>query len=142
MRGIVLDTNLVSEQRQARPDPNVAAWVARQRPDDLFLTATVVGELALGIASLAAGKRRSDMEAWLRTLVEERFAGRILVYDTGAGLAYGRLVAAARARGLDPSVSDAQIAAVAKSNTMAVATRNVRNFEPLGVAVINPWQGG
>jgi toxin FitB len=91
MRGIVLDTNLVSEQRQARPDPNVAAWVARQDPDDLFLTATVVGELALGIASLSAGKRRSDMEAWLRILVEKRFAGRILAYNADAGLAYGRL---------------------------------------------------
>lgn len=142
MRGIVLDTNLVSEQRQARPDPNVAAWVARQVPADLFLTATVVGELALGIASLAAGKRRSDMEAWLRTLVEERFAGRILAYDADAGLAYGRLVAGARARGFSPSISDAQIAAVAKLNTMAVATRNVRDFEPLGVTVINPWEPG
>ena len=82
------------------------------------------------------------MEAWLADLVEEHFAGRVLPYDVEAALAFANLVAAARARGREPKLSDAQIAAVARVHGMAVATRNVRDFEPLGVMVINPWEAG
>lgn len=79
------------------------------------------------------------MEAWLHLLVRERFVGRILPYDGDAGLAYGSIVAIARAQGRSPSISDAQIAAVAILRDMAVATRNVADFEPFGVPVIDPW---
>jgi predicted nucleic acid-binding protein len=142
MNGVVLDTNVVSEPRRPRPDSKVLAWLADQVPESLFLTATVVGELGVGVMTLPSGRRRSSMEAWLADLLEEHFAGRVLSYDVEAALAFASLVAAARARGRQPKLSDAQIAAVATLNNMAVATRNVRDFEPLGVAVINPWEGG
>ncbi|MGH6915277.1 MAG: type II toxin-antitoxin system VapC family toxin [Geminicoccaceae bacterium] len=142
MNGTVLDTNLVSEQRRVRPHSNVVAWFARELPDCLFLTATVVGELAVGIACLPAGKRRSDMEAWLNVLISERFAGRILPFDGDAALTYGGIVARARAQGRSPNISDAQIAAVARLHDMAVATCHIADFEPLGVAIVNPWEAG
>jgi toxin FitB len=142
MRGCILDTNVVSEQRRARPHPNVASWLHDQDPERLFLTATIVGELAVGIACLPSGKRRIELEAWLDTLIRQRFADRILPYDTRAGLSYGELAADARMRGWSPDLSDAQIAAVARVHDMAVATRNIAHFEHLGVAVINPWDAG
>ncbi len=69
-------------------------------------------------------------------------AGRILPYDVKTGLTYGELAAGSRMRGRSPGISDAQIAAVAKVHDMAVATRNVADFEQLGASVINPWAPG
>jgi predicted nucleic acid-binding protein len=138
--GIVLDTNVISEPRRPSPESKVMAWLARQDVDGLYLTATVVGELAHGIAILPRGRRRDGFEAWLFELVRERFAGRILAFDGEAALVFGQILAAARAKGRPTDAGDAQIAAVAQLHDMAVATRDVSGFEPLGVAVINPWE--
>ena len=64
------------------------------------------------------------------------------MFDLTAALIYGKLVAAALARGRPPTVGHAQIAAVAQRNGMAVASRDSRGFESLEVTVIDPWQGG
>ncbi len=142
MNRVILDTNVVSETARPRPSGAVAAWFAAQANEHLFLTATVVGELAFGAAKLPAGRRRAALEAWLQELLRDQFAERVLPYDTEAALLYGTLVAEGRSRGREPRISDTQIAAVAKVHDMAVATRNVADFEPFGVAVINPWDAG
>jgi toxin FitB len=142
VRGIVLDTNVISEPRRPRPEPTVTVWLAGQCFERLYLTATVVGELAHGIAILPPGRRRGAFEAWLLELVHEQFAGRILPFDGDAALLFGQILAAARASGRPADAGDAQIAAVAKLHGMSVATRDIGDFEPLGVAVINPWEGG
>ena len=54
-------------------------------------------ELAVGIERLPPGRRRTDLRRWLEALVQENFAGRILVFDATAALIYGELVAAALA---------------------------------------------
>lgn len=66
----------------------------------------------------------------------------MLPYDAEAALAFAELFAAARGRGREPKLSDAQIVAVAQVNDMVVATRDVGGFKPLGVTVINPWDPG
>jgi predicted nucleic acid-binding protein len=137
--GIVLDTNVISEPRRPSPEPKVLAWLAEQDVECLYLTATVVGELAHGIAILPSGRRRDQFEAWLFELVRERFAGRILPFDGEAALLFGQMLAVARARGRPMDAGDAQIAAVAQLHGMAVATRDADDFEPLSIAVINPW---
>jgi predicted nucleic acid-binding protein len=141
MNGIILDTNVVSEPKRPAPDPKVRSWFAAQDVDRLYLTTTVIAELAVGIERLPSGRRRTDFRRWLEALVREDFAGRILVFDVTAALIYGKLVAAALARGRPPTVGDAQIAAVAQRHGMAVASRDVRDFETLAVPVIDPWHG-
>jgi predicted nucleic acid-binding protein len=118
------------------------AWLARQAVEGLYLTGTVVGELAHGIAILPSGRRRERFEAWLFELVRERFAGRVLPFDGEAALVFGEILAAARAKGRPADAGDAQIAAVAKLRGMTIATRNVADFANLGVAVVNPWEAG
>jgi predicted nucleic acid-binding protein len=140
MIGIILDTNVISEPRRRAPDAKVQAWFAAQSPEGLYLTTTVIGELALGIERLAAGRRRTNLRRWLEALIAEDFAGRILTFDVEAALIYGKLVAGALARGRPPTVGDAQIAAVAQRNRMAVASRDIGDFEALEVPVVNPWQ--
>jgi len=139
--GIVLDTNVISEPKRAAAHPNVAAWYARQSADQLYLTSTVVAELAFGIELLPAGRRRRDLEAWLRERVLSLFEGRILPFDTEDALVHGRLMAAARRGGCPARVGDAEIAAVAIRHGFAIATRNTGDFAAFGVPLLNPWHG-
>jgi predicted nucleic acid-binding protein len=140
MRGIILDTNVVSEPKRPAPDPTVQSWFEAQNVDRLYLTTTVIGELAVGIERLPPGRRRADFRRWLEALISDDFAGRILVFDVAAALIYGRLVATALARGRPPTVGDAQIAAVAQRNQMAVASRDIRGFDSLEVTIVDPWE--
>ena len=143
MTRYVVDTNVISEP--LRPDPSDAAlgWIARQEPDALFLTTTVIGEIAFGIErKRRKGGSCARLDRWLHSIIHEDFAGRILVYDVEAALLYGQLLAAAHASGRQPKVGDVQIAAAARREGMAVATRDARDFEPLGVVVVDPWRSG
>ena len=142
MSGIILDTNVVSEPKRPSPDPKVRAWFESQDAERLYLTTTVIGELAVGIERLPAGRRRTDFRRWLDALITEDFFGRILTFDVEAALIYGKIVADALARGRPPTVGDAQIAAVARRERMAVASRDVRDFETLDVPIIDPGHVG
>lgn len=139
MSGIVLDTNVVSEIRLAVPDAAVEEWFARQPSDSLFLTTTVVGELASSIEALPAGRRRTVLELWFENLLEADFHGRVLDYSVIAARRYGVLVAGAKARGRPPGISDAQIAAVAAVHGMTIATRDTSDFAAFGIPLVNPW---
>jgi predicted nucleic acid-binding protein len=140
--GIVLDTNVLSETTKPRPDLVVRAWFARQDPDRLYLTTTVLCELAEGIERLPIGRKRRELETWLDELVGDEFRGRILGLDVPAARIYGKLVASSYAQGRPPKVGDAQIAAVAFRDGLAVATRDVGDFAAFGVRLIDPWSEG
>lgn len=139
MPGIILDTNVVSEPKQPEPDPDVTAWYGRQTTDQLFLTSTVIAELAFGIESLPAGRRRAEFEAWLRNDVMGAFERRILAFDADDAVLYGRLMAEARRRRRPARVGAAEIAAVAIRHGFAIATRNIDHFDLFDVSLINPW---
>lgn len=138
--GIVLDTNLVSAPKRPAPDAKVVAWYARQPVGSLYLTSTVVAELAFGIELLPRGRRRRGFEAWLSERVLRLFEGRILPFDVEDALLCGRLMAAARRQGRPARVGDAEIAAVAIRHGFALATRNTEDFAGFGVPLLDPWQ--
>ena len=141
MTGIILDTNVISEPKRPTPSSKVVDWFATQNPQDLFITAMVVAELSMGIERMAPDQRKRDMQDWRDRLIYQGFSGRILLMDTEAALIYGQIVAAAFAQGRPPGVADAQIAAIAKANNMAVATRDISDFEAFDIEVIDPWAG-
>lgn len=140
MRGIILDTNLVSETRRKRPDTRVLAWLDAQPPELLFITATVLAELAAGIRTAPDAGLAGKLQLWLGE-ARRLFQGRILPFDEAAALVFGEIVAMARAHGRPPSVGDAQIAAVARRHGLAVATRDAGGFAHLGVEIVDPWGG-
>jgi predicted nucleic acid-binding protein len=70
------------------------------------------------------------------------FAGRILPFDSDAAAAFAEISADRRRAGRPISQFDAQIAAIARSRGAAVATRNIRDFEGCGIALIDPWANG
>ena len=137
---IILDTNVISEPLRQRPHLRVVEWMDQQNVETLYLTAITVGELRYGIAVLPDGKRRTVLRERLETEVLGLFKGRILSYDIAASEAYGVLMARAKGRGLSIGTADGNIAAIAKSNVMKVATRDASPFIASDVEVINPWQ--
>jgi len=105
---------------------------------------TTVGEAELrhGLATLPAGKRRTALSKAIEGMLEEDFHDRILSFDRAAARAYAAIAAARRAVGRPISQFDCQIAAIARVNEAAVATRNTSDFEKCGIVLINPWDQG
>jgi len=134
----LVDTNVLSELRsRKRTDPNVGAWFDGLRASELYLSAVTILEIELGTLSLlrkdpAQGK---ILRSWIDTKVLPSFKGRILPVDTEVALRCATLhVPNKRAE------RDALIGATALVHRLQVATRNVSDFEPLGVATVNPWE--
>ena len=136
---LILDTNVVSELMRPAPNSAIASWVAERATSSVFLTAVTEAELRLGLAIMPPGKRRNELVAGLERMLMTGFANRILPFDSSAARAYARIAAARRRRGRPPAQADCQIAAIARARSMAVATRNVRHFEDMGIDVFNPW---
>jgi len=138
---ILLDTNVLSELMRAKPAPEVVAWIDSQPTSQLYISAITVAEILYGIARMADGKRKQSLLALATLMFDEDFAGRILSFDADAAIYYAGLAAESEAKGTVVDMADCQIAAIAVLHDAQVATRNVRHFDYLGVAIVNPWQG-
>jgi predicted nucleic acid-binding protein len=134
----LLDTNVISELRKpaGRASRNVRVWAGRQRTSDLSISVITVMEIEIGIARL---ERRDSgqgdvLRKWLERDLLGAFATRILPVD---------LVVVRRASAmhiLDPRPErDVLIAATALNLNLVVVTRNIADFQPLGVELLNPW---
>ncbi|MBP6304990.1 MAG: type II toxin-antitoxin system VapC family toxin [Giesbergeria sp.] len=137
---LVLDTNVVSELRKVRlgkADANVAAWAQSVDAADLFISAITVMELELGVLSLERkdAAQGAVLRLWLEQQVLPEFSGRTLAVDSAVAQRCARLHVPDK-RG----ERDALIAATALVHGMAVVTRNTADFQPTGVALINPWE--
>ena len=135
----VLDTNVVSELMRPAPDPVIESWVAERATSSLFLTAVTEAELRFGLAVMPPGKRRNGLAVGLDRMLETGFSNRILPFDSGAARAYAGIAAARRRLGRPIAQSDCQIAAIALARGMAVATRNIRDFDDMGLEIFDPW---
>lgn len=135
----VLDTNVVSELRKAKSgkaDKNVATWAATAIPGSLFVSAISILELETGVLLVERrdAAQGAILRAWLDDHVLPAFAGRVLPVDLTVAQRCARLHVP------DPRAErDALIAATALVHGMSVVTRNVADFEPTGVAIVNPW---
>ena len=85
---IVLDTNVVSEPIKPHGHPAVQAWLDAQVAETLYLTATSLSELLVGIQILPVGKRRDGLASALNELLAVLFANRILPFNREASVIY------------------------------------------------------
>ncbi|MDN5882572.1 MAG: type II toxin-antitoxin system VapC family toxin [Nitrosospira sp.] len=137
---IVLDTNVISEPMKPNGNPAVKAWLDRQTAETLYLTATSLSELLVGIEMLPDGKRKKGLDTALRKLMERLFGARILSFDQQAAIAYALIVGRVKTNGRLISVADGQIAAIATVHEFTIATRDTAPFVAAGVPVVNPWE--
>jgi predicted nucleic acid-binding protein len=131
----LIDTVTLSELRRRRRDPMVVTWFERQRTTELFLSVISIGEIERGIAR----QRTTDpgfadaLAAWLdRVLV--LYGERVVPFDLRAARRWGALSAT-----LGNDSADLMIAATALEHGLTIVTRNLSDFEPTGVAVIDPF---
>ena len=136
---ILLDTNVVSEFMRDSPEPAVVAWLDDQPLGSLFVTAVTEAEIRVGVAFLPSGERRRNLADAVERTFGVLFAERILPFDSDAARAYAGIAAARRAAGRPISQADCQIAAIARSRSALVATRDVSGFAGCGIEVKNPW---
>jgi predicted nucleic acid-binding protein len=135
----VVDTNVVSELRKVRSgkaDPRVAKWADSVDLADLYVSVISIQELEVGVL-LAERKdppQGQVLRAWLNNHVLAAFEGRILPVDVTIAQRCAQLSVP------DPRpLQDGLIAATALEHGMTVVTRNVADFVPTGVRVLNPW---
>ncbi|HEU4969435.1 type II toxin-antitoxin system VapC family toxin [Sphingomonas sp.] len=134
---ILLDTNVVSELMKEVANPAVERWYLLNE-EETVLPSISLAELSYGVARLSSGAKRRSLEARMQEW-RVRYAGRMIPFGPGAAMRYGPMLAAVVASGRTMSLPDAQIAAIALEEEAVVATRNVRDFEPAGVPLVNPW---
>lgn len=136
----LLDTNVISELRKAgdgKADANVVAWLSSVDATTFYLSAVTLMEIELGILRIerrdpAQGAR---LRAWMDHHVLPEFVDRTLPVDTAVALRCAPLHVP------DPRPErDAFIAATALAHGMTVVTRNLADFAPTGVPLLNPWE--
>lgn len=137
---ILLDTNVVSEVMRATPTQTVLEWLNEQESGMLYVSTITIGEIAYGLRILPDGKRRSGLNEKFEWFIALAFSQRVLPYDEPAARVYGEVMGVRKELGRPLSVPDGQIAAIARSNHLIVATRNVADFERCGIEVLNPFE--
>lgn len=134
----LLDTNVLSElRRRDRTHARVAAWADDIHLSELFLSAVTILEIEAGTLMVERrdAAQGAVLRAWIDTKVLPAFEGRILPVDTAVAQRCARLHVP------DPrGERDALIAATALVHGLVLATRNVADFRPMGVTLINPWE--
>lgn len=135
----LLDTNVLSEHRKPRRNPNVVRWIGAVPADGLHLSVITIGEIAKGISqqrragTTAATTSADALQAWLEGLLAD-YASRIIEVDVAIATRWGRLCDA------HPQFpTDMLLAATALDRGLTVATRNVAHFRPSGVPVVDPF---
>ena len=131
----LLDTNVMSESRKPRPNPNYMAWMDAAPGSSLFVSALVIGELRRRVELLHRRDRRQAiiLERWLQQFINE-FTDRILPVTLDIAEEWGRMNVPDRL----PAV-DGLLAATAKIHRMTLVTRDTGRLADFGVTVINPF---
>jgi predicted nucleic acid-binding protein len=135
---ILVDTNVWSEAFRSTPDPTVRKW-AQQNADRLWLSTIVAGELLAGVQLMPIGRKRATIEQGYAALLDT-YRDRIAPFDLDAARHFAIVLALQERAGRNPGTADTQIAATALARGMALATRNTKHFDGLGLALIDPWQ--
>ena len=131
----LVDTDVLSALRRRDRQPGVAQWLEAQRTVDLHLSVVTIGEIERGI-SLQCQRNptfAADLAGWLDRVLGW-YGDRILAVDLPVARRWGQLSAT-----LGHGGADLLIAATALERGLTVVTRNVSDFEPTGVPVLNPF---
>lgn len=146
--GFLLDTNVISATApggRAVAEPAKAAaraWIVANQAR-LYLPVTALAEVAAGIGMReGSGETRhaAQLAAWLRAVLTA-YPDRVVALDAEAALQARHLSRTAREAGAAPGFADLTVACIARAHGLIVATRNLRDFTPMGVETADPFAG-
>ena len=131
----LLDTDVVSVLRRPERHPQVARWLALHQTERFYVSVITFGELQRGVdvAQRTDPVFAQDLLDWLNRLLEE-WEGRILYVDSAISRRWGSVSAS-----IGNKSADLLIAATALEDNLTVLTRNVHDFQPTGVRLVNPF---
>src|SRR5713101_9132230 len=137
----LVDTNVISAATPSRPvSPALIEWMDTYSAS-LFLSAVTVAEIEDGIAKSrreGATRKSTDLSAWLETVLH-LYGDRVLTFDVATARIAGAISDRSRGLGQTPGFADIIIAATAQHHGLTILSRNLRHFEPFGVAVLDPF---
>jgi predicted nucleic acid-binding protein len=139
----LVDTNVISATAPSRTVALALLEWMDTHSASLFLSTVTVAEIEDGIAKLlreGARRKSADLAAWLEAVLH-LYGNRILPFDVATARVAGAIADRARGRGQMPGFADIIIAATARHHGLTILSRNLRHFEPIGVAVIDPFAG-
>jgi len=127
---------VISQTAKERPQGLAIAWLGTVRLAETFLSAITFAELRRGIEKLPAGRKRRELENWLRDEVVVEYKARIFAVDEVVADLAGKISVEADRVGLHIDLADSLIAATALVHGLKVATLNRKHFEKLGVELV------
>ena len=137
----LLDTNVLSEIRRLKPEPNVLAFINGYPLAELYISIVTLAELRFGIGQLSIGSaRRAELDQWLTRTIRPMFDRRVLPVTEDIMLRWRILMEDGRKTGHTYSQPDVMIAATALEHGLTVVTRDRSDFDKAGVLVFNPWE--
>ncbi|RPI34105.1 MAG: type II toxin-antitoxin system VapC family toxin [Chloroflexota bacterium] len=136
----LLDICVLSEFTRREPDQKVIRWLDQIDEEKLFISVITIGEIQHGIERLPESLRKTTQLTWLNNELIQRFEQRILPINTPTMFLWGSLTARMDQTGQPMGAMDSLIIATALHHNLIIATRNVSDFIPCGIQVINPWE--
>ncbi len=135
----LLDTNVLSEVRRLKPHAGVLQWLDQIDEDRVYISVITLAEIRRGVILMEAGRRRNALASWLSHDLPQRFEHRILPIDDMIAVCWGDMMAASKRRGFALTVLDGFLAATANVHALTLVTRNIKDFDGLGVRLFDPW---
>jgi predicted nucleic acid-binding protein len=136
----ILDTNVLSELMKEQPDQQVMEWFARHKHISFATTAINEAELITGYALLPSGRKKTQLQREARAVLEEDLNNNVMPFNSNAAKELALVLERRRDAGRPIHFQDACIAAIAKSLSLPVVTRDVGGFEGTGIEIFNPWE--
>lgn len=124
------------------PERRVTDWIEAQNDNRIFASVITIGEIEKGLTANRDPKQQAFLENWLQTDLLPWLEGRILPVSQAIAERWGILEGKAKLAGTPLNTADGLIAATAFEHETTVVTRNVKDFEGLGVSIFNPWGAG
>ncbi len=137
---ILLDTNILSELMKTEPNTKVVDWLNQQPTNQLFLSSITLAEISFGLIVLPDGNRKERLRLSFERFINIGFVNRILSFDASSSNAFAQVMLKRKQMGRPMSFQDGQIAAIALQHKLSLATRNTKDFELIGITIINPFE--
>jgi predicted nucleic acid-binding protein len=139
--GWLLDTNVISEWRKPRQNPNVAAFISEQPSISLYTSIVCLAEIRKGAEDAISAAESKIISRWLQQTLRPYFGERALGVDEEIVYRALRIVDAGNRKRQSLSIADAWIAATAQAHGLIIVSRNTKDFVRTAVPVLNPWTG-